>query len=282
MTAGARPHAYFPGCTLSTTGAEYDASARAVCTALGMPLEELQDWNCCGASFPLSAENVMNFIAPARMLIRADQTGRDLVTLCAVCFNVLRRSDHFLRTHAEAAERLNAFVTEGSYTGGSRVQHLLGILRDQLGWEAVRAQVAAPLSGLRLAPYYGCMLLRPADEIGLDDPETPQILHDLLAALGATVISFPRQAECCGSTLLVSSPNANDRLSAAVVDSARQAGAQGLITACPLCQFNLERIQESRPEAERLPVAYFTQAMAAAFGLTEHAARLAPPLEAAA
>jgi heterodisulfide reductase subunit B len=125
------------------------------------------------------------------------------------------------------------------------------------------------------------MLLRPADEIGLDDPETPHLLHDLLTALGATAISFPRQAECCGSTLLVSSPQANDRLSAAVVDSARQAGAQALITACPLCQFNLERIQEPRPEIERLPVAYFTQAMAAAFGLREHAARLALPVEAA-
>jgi len=281
VTADARPLAYFPGCTLSTTGADYDASARAVCAVLGIPLEELADWNCCGASFPLSAENVMNFIAPARMLIRADQSERDLVTLCAVCFNVLRRSDHFLRTHAEAAERLNAFVAEGSYTGGSQVQHLLGILRDRVGWAAVRARLAAPLTGLRLAPYYGCMLLRPADEIGLDDPETPRVLHDLLGALGATVVSFPRQAECCGSTLLVSSPQANDRLSAAIVDSARQAGAQALITACPLCQFNLERIQESRPQAERLPVAYFTQAMAAAFGLTEHAGRLALTVEAA-
>lgn len=281
MTPDARPYAYFPGCTLSTTGVDYDASGRAVAAALGMPLEDLQEWNCCGASFPLSAENVMNFIAPARMLIRADQTGRDLVTLCAVCYNVLRRSDHFLRSHPEAADRLNAFVTEGSYTGGAAVRHLIGILRDEVGWDAIRARVVAPLSGLRLAPYYGCMLLRPADEIGLDDPESPRILHDLLGALGATAVGFPRQAECCGSTLLVSNPQANDRLSAAVVDSARQAGAQMLITACPLCQFNLERAQEALPPSQRLPVAYFTQAMAAAFGLAEHAGPLAAQREAA-
>jgi heterodisulfide reductase subunit B len=281
VTVSARPHAYFPGCTLSTTGADYDASGRAVAEALGMPLAELQDWNCCGAAFPLSAENVMNFIAPARMLIRADQAGQDLVTLCAVCFNVLRRSDHFLHSHPEAAERLNAFVLEGSYTGGASVRHLLGVLRDEIGWPAIHARVTAPLAGLRLAPYYGCMLLRPADEIGLDDPESPHILHDLLAVLGATVIGFPRQAECCGSTLLVSAPQANDRLSAAVVESARQAGAQALITACPLCQFNLERAQEACALPQRLPVAYFTQAMAAAFGLTEHAGSLTVLREAA-
>ena len=275
MTAGARAHAYFPGCTLSTTGASYDASGRAVAEALGMPLTDLQDWNCCGASFPLSSENVMNFVAPARMLIRAEQGGQDLVTLCAVCFNVLRRSDHFLRTHPEAADRLNAFVVEGSYSGGTSVQHLLGVLRDEIGWPAVRARVTASLTGLRLAPYYGCMLLRPADEVGLDDPESPRVLHDLLAALGADVVGFSRQAECCGSTLLVSAPRANDRLSVAVVESARNAGAEALITACPLCQFNLERVQEGCTPSQRLPVAYFTQAMAVAFGLTGHAGSLA-------
>ncbi len=228
MTAGTRPHAYFPGCTLSTTGVDYDRSGRAVAEALGMPLTDLQDWNCCGASFPLSAENVMNFVAPARMLIRADQAGQDLVTLCAVCFNVLRRSDHFLRSHAEATDRLNAFVLEGSYSGGASVRHLLGVLRDEIGWPAIRERVTAPLTGMRLAPYYGCMLLRPADEIGLDDPESPRILHDLLAALGATVIGFPRQAECCGSTLLVSAPQANDRLSAAVVELGPPGGGGGV------------------------------------------------------
>lgn len=274
MTAAPRPYAYFPGCTLSTTAADYDASGRAVAAALGLPVSDLPDWNCCGASFPLNAENVMNFIAPARMLIRAGQSGRDLLTLCAVCYNVLRRSDHFLRTHAEAADRLNAFVTEGDYTGSANVRHLLGVLRDDVGWGAIRARVVSPLTGLHAAPYYGCMLLRPADEIGLDDPEEPSVLHDLLAALGAEVVDFPRRAECCGSTLLVSAPLANDRLSAAVIDSARRAGADSVVTACPLCRFNLDRAQEGSPEGGRLPVVYFTQAMAAAFGMAEHAGPL--------
>lgn len=271
MTLTPRAYSYFPGCTLATTAVDYDASGRAVAAALNLDLHEVPDWNCCGASFPLSAENVMSFIAPARVLIAAQHAGQDLATLCAVCFHVLKRSDSYLRKHPEAADRLNAFVTEGDYAARVKVRHLLGVLRDDVGWVAVRERVVAPLQGLRLAPYYGCLLLRPQAEMELDDPEAPSLLHDLLHALGADPVGFPRQAECCGSTLLVSAPEANQRLSAAVIDSARSAGAAIVITACPLCKFNLERAQEGRPQAEQLPVAYFTQAMAAAFGLPEHA-----------
>ena len=281
MTSTERVYGYFPGCTLATTAVDYDASGRAVAAALDLKLREVPDWNCCGASFPLSAENVMNFIAPARTLIAAQREGQDLATLCAVCFHVLKRSDSYLRTHPEAADRLNAFVTEGDYDGRVKVRHLLGILRDDLGWEVVRRHVAAPLQGLRAAPYYGCLLLRPEAEMELDNPEAPKVLHNLLLALGAEPVGFARQAECCGSTLLVSAPEANQRLSTAVIESARSAGAMIVVTACPLCKFNLDRAQEGLPAAERLPVAYFTQAMAAAFGLAEHAGPVSP-LQAAA
>jgi heterodisulfide reductase subunit B len=246
-------------------------SLHAVAAALGLDLREVPGWNCCGASFPLSSENVMGFVAPARVLIAAQEPGNDLATLCAVCFNVLKRSDAYLRKHPEAADRLNAFVTEGDYDHSVNVRHLLGVLRDDVGWKTVQQRVAAPLHGLRAAPYYGCLLLRPASEMDLDAPETPRVLHDLLRALGADVVGFPLQAECCGSTLLVSAPAANQRLSAAVIDSARAAGAAIVITACPLCKFNLDRAQEGRPPAEQVPVAYFTQAMATAFGIAEHA-----------
>lgn len=271
MTAADRKYSYFPGCTLSTTAVDYDLSGRAVAAALDLELSEVPDWNCCGATFPLSAENVMNFIAPARVLISAQRSGRDLATLCAVCFHVLKRSDAYLRAHPESADRLNAFVTEGDYTGKTHVRHLLGVIRDDVGWGAVAARVEAPLSGLRAAPYYGCLLLRPQAEMEFDEAESPRVLHDLLSALGATPVGFARQTECCGSTLVVSAPEANHRLSAAVMDSARSAGAQVVITACPLCKFNLERGQAGRPAAEQLPVAYFTQAMAAAFGLHQAA-----------
>lgn len=269
-----RQYAYFPGCTLSTTATDYDASGRAVATALGIDLAELDDWNCCGATFPLSTENVMDMLAPARILIAAEEQGNDVTALCAVCFNVLKRSDHFLRTHPEATQRLNLFVEEGDYTGTVRVRHLLDILRDDVGWEAVRERVTVPLQGMKLAPYYGCLLLRPQAEMNLDDPEAPTILHDLIAALGAQPVSYPDQAECCGSYLLVSQPQATERLSGRVVDSARQAGAEMIITACPLCQYNLSEAQKNLPEGQRLPVVYFTQIMAAAFGLPEYAGKV--------
>lgn len=281
MTETAARYAYFPGCTLSTTATDYDASGRAVAEALGLPLQDLPGWNCCGATFPLSAENVMSLIAPARMLIASEADGRELVTLCAVCFNVLKRTDHFLKTHAEAAERLNAFVEEGDFRGSTGVHHLLGVLRDDVGWEAIRQRVTSPLAGLRMAPYYGCLLLRPKAEMGLDDPEAPTILHELIKALGAEAVSFAWQAECCGSTLLVSEPKASDRLSKNVVESARGAGAQMLVTACPLCQYNLVLAQAEVDPGARLPVVYFTQAMAAAFGLAEHTGLVRVPEAAA-
>lgn len=281
MSEAAKQYSYFPGCTLSTTATDYDASGRAVAAALGIPLQDLPGWNCCGATFPLSAENVMNLVAPARMLIASETDGREMVTLCAVCFNVLKRTDHFLKTHAEAAERLNAFVDEGDFHGSTTVHHLLGLLRDDVGWDAIRQRVTSPLTGLRMAPYYGCLLLRPKAEMGLDDPEAPTILHDLIHTLGADAVTFPWQAECCGSTLLVSEPKASNRLSKTVVESARAAGAQMLVTACPLCQYNLNMAQAGSETSARLPIVYFTQAMAAAFGLAEHAGLVRMPEAAA-
>lgn len=260
-------YAYFPGCTLSTTATDYASSSLAVATALGIDLAELPDWNCCGATFPLNTENVMDMLGPARTLIAAEGQGADVATLCAVCFNVLKRSDHFLRTHAAETERLNLFIEEGNYTGAVQVRHLLGILRDDLGWEAVRERVTAPLEGMRIAPYYGCLLLRPHAEMVFDDPEAPAILHDLIAALGGEPVSFPNQAECCGSYLLVSQPKATERLSHNVVESARSRGAEKIITACPLCQYNLTHAQAHLPEPQRLPVVYFSQVMAEALGV---------------
>lgn len=256
-------YAYFPGCTLITTAQDYDKTGRAVADALGLSLEELPDWNCCGATFPLNVENVMTLIAPARVLMAGEQAEADVATLCAVCFNVLRRAGHFLRTHPDALNRLNLFVEEGDYTGAGQARHLLGILRDDLGWEAVKERVTTPLETLRVAPYYGCLLLRPEDEINLDNPEAPTVLHDLLTALGAEVVDFSHQVECCGSYLLVSQPEATHRASERIVKAAQAAGADVIATACPLCQYNLTRV------GIQVPVLYFTQLMAAAFGLPE-------------
>ncbi len=262
---------YYPGCTLSTKAKNYDRSGRAVAAALGLELEELAEWQCCGATFPLVLDDSMALIAPTRILYQAQQAGERVATLCAICFNVLRRSQALLKRDPEMLERINWF-TEQEYRGDMHVVHFLEILRDDLGWEALAERVVRPLTGLRVAPYYGCLLLRPYDEIGLDDPEDPSILHDLVRALGAEPVDFPYSIECCGSYLTVKDPQVSETLSKDIVTSARGCGAQAIITACPLCQFNLDypqRETEAGRAGNEIPVLYFTQLMAVALGLPE-------------
>jgi heterodisulfide reductase subunit B2 len=262
---------YFPGCTLSTKAKNYDRSARAVAASLGLPLEELSEWQCCGATFPLMLDDSMALIAPTRILYQAQQAGERVTTLCSICFNVLRRSQALLDRDPDMLERINWF-TEQDYEGDLQVEHFLEILRDDLGWDELAKRVKNPLTGMRIAPYYGCLLLRPYDEIGLDDPEDPVILHDLIRALGAEPIDFPYNIECCGSYLTVKEPDVSETLSQDIVSSAREHDAQVILTACPLCQFNLDypqRETEAGPMGNEIPTLYFTQLMAIALGLPE-------------
>jgi heterodisulfide reductase subunit B len=216
-------------------------------------------------------DDSMALIAPTRILYQAQQAGDRVTTLCSICFNVLRRSQALLKRDEEMLDRINWF-TEQDYAGEVHVAHFLELLRDDLGWEALSEHVERPLTGLRAAPYYGCLLLRPFEEIGLDDPEDPQILHDLLQALGAEPVDFPYNIECCGSYLTVKEPDVSESLSTEIVASAREHGADVVVTACPLCQFNLDYPQRERAVSRaggELPVVYFTQLMAVALGLPE-------------
>ncbi len=270
---------YFPGCTLSTKAHNFDVSGRAAAEALNMPLAELPDWQCCGATFPLASDNTMGLIAPARILIQAEQAGDRLATLCAICYNVLKRTQAALKRWPEQLDRINWFVstdstTEGlTYAGRVRVVHLLEMLRDDLGWPALAERVtsatgaANPVKGLKIAPYYGCLLLRPPAEMALDDPDSPTILADFLRALGGEPVTFPFQNECCGSYLAVSKPDVPDALSGTIVEQAARAGAQAIVTACPLCQYNLDKRSAASRAAQRIPTLYFTQLLSAALGL---------------
>jgi heterodisulfide reductase subunit B len=268
---------YFPGCTLRTKAQGFDLSARASARALGIELVELQEWNCCGATFPMATDNELALVGPTRVLIEAaahateaaEAQDRRLVTLCAICYNVLKRTAVFLGENEEKRERINLFI-EAEYRADLQVLHLLELLREEPGWSAVRERVTKPLAGLRVAPYYGCLLLRPQDEIGLDDADEPTILGDLLAALGCEVIDFPHKTECCGSYLTVSAVEATEELSYAILHSARSAGAEALVTSCPLCQFNLDYRQDAMRRHAGfvpLPVLYFTQLLGLALGL---------------
>ena len=259
--------AYFPGCTLSTKAVGYDLSGRAVAQALGMAFEELPEWQCCGATFPLATDNTMSLVAPSRLLVQAQKAGGHVTTLCAICFHVLRRTQNFLASQPESLERINWFIEE-PYQGATRVSHFLELLRDDLTWEGLAGRVTQPLKGLKIATYYGCLLLRPASEIGLDDPEQPTILHDCLASLGCEVVDFPYKVECCGSYLAVGKPELPEKLAREILASAHRHGAQVIATACPLCQFNLDYPQRVAEKTSfEIPILYFTQLMAIAMGL---------------
>ncbi len=263
-------HLYFPGCTLSTKAKGFAPSGEASARALGIDLVELSQWNCCGATFPLATDNLLALVAPTRILLNAQKEGDHLVALCSICYHVLKRTNRLLREEADKREKINLFIEE-EYGGGVQVFHLLELLRDEIGFEGLSERVQRRLQGLKVAPYYGCLLLRPFQEIGLDDPEEPRILDDFLVSLGCEVVEFPHKSECCGSYLAMNSSEVTRELSYAILRSALASGAQAVVTSCPLCQFNLDYRQGEMaahyPGFTQIPVLYFTQLLAIALGL---------------
>jgi heterodisulfide reductase subunit B len=263
-------YVYFPGCTLRTVARDFDASAKASARALGFELREMQGWLCCGAVFTNNADNLITQAGPNRILGRARAESDVLVTLCAGCFNVLRRTNCQAESNQIKQDQINAF-NEERYSGGVSVVHLLEILRDKVGFDTVEKAVKMSLHGLPVAAYYGCLLLRPFREMKMDDPHRPSILEKLLVSLGATAIDYPSRTECCGSYLGVGSPEKIQAVSSGIVQAASSSGAKILAVSCPLCKYNLEVCQSESSKAsangEFLPVVYFTQLLGLALGV---------------
>jgi heterodisulfide reductase subunit B len=215
----------------------------------------------------------MTLVSPVRNLAKAREGKQDIVLLCAFCYNVFRRTNRMVATDAEARQKINDFLREDvtdMYGGEVRSLHLLEVIRDDLGLEKVEGLVKKKL-GLKVAPYYGCMLLRPDKEMELDDPEQPTVLHDLLSAMGAETIDFPYKTECCSSYITVSSPETTIGCSHSILNSAVRNGAEAVAVSCPLCFYNLDsrqkEIGEAYPEFKSLPIYYFTELLCLALGL---------------
>lgn len=263
---------YFPGCALKDQARGFELSAAAAMEALGYRLSELPRWNCCGTVYSLSTDDLMRHVAPVRNLVRVQEMGEwRLVTLCAMCYNTLRRSARFVEEDPDRLRRINAFMDdEPDYRGGVEVLHLLRFLADEVGFESVGGRVVRPLQGLKVSAYYGCMLLRPRS-VGIDDPDAPEIVEELLLTLGAEPVDSPQKVECCGAYRTVPEPEVARERVAEIVSAARRRGAETIVTSCPLCHFNLEERQGdlmvSASEWEPVPVLYFTQLLALALGV---------------
>jgi heterodisulfide reductase subunit B len=264
---------YYPGCTLKADARHFEESAVLALRELGVELEELKRWNCCGTVFSLATDNTMHHLAPLRNLLRVREEGHEkLFTLCSMCFNTLTRANRLFRDDPAKNEKVRNIMYEEvmEYDGRAIVLHLLTLLRDEIGLETLREKTNGGLKGLMLAPYYGCMLLRP-DGMGVDDVENPHIFEDVLGALGAEATSFPFRAECCGSYQTVQEPEIVAERTYIIIGGARKAGADAVVVSCPLCAFNLDIRQsltaQRHADFESLPVFYITECMCLALGL---------------
>ena len=271
---------YYPGCTLKNNAKNFEDSALCSLKRLEVEVEELERWNCCGTVFSLATDDLIHHLAPIRNLIRVKEANTNKVmTLCAMCFNTLKRANERVRSDPESLDKINEFMyrEEVEYQGDVKVLHLLEMLRDEIKFENITKKVVKPLKSLKIANYYGCLLVRPK-EIGLDDVENPTVLENLMTALGADAIDFPYKTECCASYQTVDKPeNVADR-TYQILTSAQSQGAELVSLSCPLCAFNLDHRQKETvqkyPEFKNMPILYFTQLMALALGCPEKDLRL--------
>ncbi|MBR7137085.1 MAG: CoB--CoM heterodisulfide reductase iron-sulfur subunit B family protein [Clostridia bacterium] len=259
---------YFPGCTLRTKAKDLDVWARKCAEVLGITLEEPADWQCCGGVFSMANDEIASKLAAVRALKAARDASQPLVTVCSACHNVLKQTNHAMQTDVVFASRVNNYMAdEAPYAGETQVLHYLELLRDTVGFDELAKKVVKPLTGKKIAPYYGCLLLRPSKVMQMDDPENPQIMEDFLRAIGAEPVFFGRRNECCGGYLSLEDAAAAKKNSTLVMDSAAGNGAELMVTACPLCRYNL-----IKNGSGAMPVVYFTELLAEALGVKEEIA----------
>ena len=255
---------YFPGCTLKNKAKDLDTYAYRSAEALGVTLEEIENWQCCGGVFTTANNEVATKLSSVRALKYASDRNQPLVTVCSACHNVIKQTNHAMQTNKEFSDKVNRYMAnDGSYAGEAEVYHYLEMLRDLVGFDKVKEAVKNSLKGKKIAAYYGCLLLRPGKVMRMDDPENPTVMEDLIRTLGAEAVIYARRNECCGAYVSVESPESAKRNASAIVENAKAAGAEMIITACPLCKYNLEKCGAD------IPVVYFTELLAEALGVKE-------------
>jgi len=265
-------YAYYPGCSLEKNAAAYDVSVRAVADLLGIRLDEMDDWNCCGATEYFSQDELTATAVIARNLALVDPQANQLVAPCAACYLNLAKADRLMAEHPEMNAKVNEALAAGGLhydPGRVRVRHMLDVIYEDFGEEAVRDKVARPLDGLRVAPYYGCQVVRPVSNG--DSTEYPMRMDEVLGWLGAEVVDYPVKAHCCGGHMTqISEPQAFE-LIRRLLQSAEDYDADLIACMCPMCQLNMDgyqgRVNGYFNLNFNLPIVYFTQVVGLAFGI---------------
>lgn len=263
--------AYFPGCSLEKMAQSYHVSAIETAKKLDVELQELDDWNCCGATAYFHVDELLAFTLTARNLAMAEKEGLDLVAPCSACYKNSYFTSAYLKEDPDLAEHINYALEEDNlhFSGNINVHHLIEVYVNQVGLEEVKNKVSHPLKGLRVAPYYGCQIVRPQKDD--EDVEDPHFFEDLVSAMGAEPVDYPPRLRCCGGSLLLSSRDAAMNMVYILLQSAVAREAAVIATACPLCQVNLECYQQQVNQEYgtdfSIPVMYFTQLLGLAFGI---------------
>ena len=259
-------YSYYPGCTLKNKAQDLDIYARASAKALGFELEEIPEWQCCGGVYPLGTDEIATKLASVRALNYAKEQGQELITLCSACHHVIKRVNDDMKNVQDISDRANNYMAlEEPYRGETTVRHFLEVLRDVIGFDNLKKAVVNPLTGKKIAAYYGCLVLRPGKILEFDDPENPKIMEDFIKALGATPVVYPYRNECCGGYISLKEKEMAQDRTKTIHDSAASWEADMLITACPLCMYNLNKSEAP----SKLPVYYFTELLAEALGVKD-------------
>jgi heterodisulfide reductase subunit B len=267
-------YSYFPGCSLESTAVPYDKSVRAVFRKLGLGLQELEDWNCCGATIYMSVKETISLAISARNLAIAEKSGRDVVAPCSACFTVLKKTQRFLAEKPDLRSKVEEALSASNltYQGSVAVRHPLEVLMNDLGPDTLAEKAVHRLDALQVAPYYGCQVVRPERAFD-DDPDAPMYMDRMLERLGAKVVEYPAKVRCCGGMLMTTFNEVAEKLTFELLSCAVENGANCVVTLCPLCQANLELYQErisARFGREiDIPVLYFTQLLGLALGCSE-------------
>ncbi len=256
---------YFPGCTLKNKAKDLDTYARRCAEVLGITMEEIENWQCCGGVFSTAKDEIASKLSSVRALTEAAKKDQILVSVCSACHNVLKQTNHAMQNDEDFALRVNNYNgPDGQYHGETQVLHYLELLRDVVGFDKIREKVVNPLTGKKIGAYYGCLLLRPGQTMQMDDVENPRIMEDFIRAIGAEPVVYAMRNECCGGYVTLEDKGLAAKKSAAVLNNAAVNGAEMLVTACPLCRYNLVKNGGSD-----LPVIYFTELLAEALGVKE-------------